>query len=50
MNDDDAAAIPFFQRAISLDPNFAMAYARLGTEYCNVGEAARAAESYAQGL
>ena len=26
---DYAAAIPFFQRAISLDPNFAMAYARL---------------------
>ena len=30
---DYAAAIPFFQRAISLDPNFAMAYARLGPQY-----------------
>jgi serine/threonine protein kinase len=42
---DDAAAIPFFQRAVSLDPNFAMAYAHLGTSYNNLGEAARAAEN-----
>jgi eukaryotic-like serine/threonine-protein kinase len=42
---DDAAAIPFFRRAVSLDPNFAMAYARLGTNYNNLGEAARAAEN-----
>jgi DNA-binding winged helix-turn-helix (wHTH) protein/tetratricopeptide (TPR) repeat protein len=28
----------FFQRAIQLDPNFAMAYARLGTSYGNLGE------------
>jgi tetratricopeptide (TPR) repeat protein len=31
-------AIPFFKRAIELDPNFAMAYARLGTVYNNLGE------------
>jgi len=42
---DSAAAIPFFQRAVSLDPNFAMAYTRLGNEYYNLGEAARATES-----
>ena len=42
---DDAAAIPFFQRAISLDPNFAMAYARLATNYNNLGETARSAEN-----
>jgi eukaryotic-like serine/threonine-protein kinase len=30
---DYAAAIPFFQKAISLDPNFAMAYLRLGQSY-----------------
>ena len=42
---DDAAAIPFYQRAISLDPNFAMAYARLGTAYNNVGEVARSADN-----
>ena len=35
---DFAAAGPFFQRAIRLDPNFAMAYARLGTNYRNLGE------------
>ena len=28
---DDAAAIPFFKHAIELDPNFALAYAWLGT-------------------
>ena len=42
---DNAAAIPFFQRAASLDPNFAMAYARLGTNYASLGETARAAEN-----
>ncbi len=28
-------AVPFFQRAVTLDPNFAMAYASLGTVYAN---------------
>ncbi len=32
------AAIPFYQRAIELDPNFALAYARLGTMYGNIGQ------------
>jgi eukaryotic-like serine/threonine-protein kinase len=31
--EDYAAAVPFFQRAINLDPNFAMAYASLGVVY-----------------
>ncbi|HYA22890.1 MAG TPA: hypothetical protein VEF05_01955, partial [Terriglobales bacterium] len=31
----DGAAIPFFKRATELDPNFAMAYARLGNSYWN---------------
>jgi serine/threonine protein kinase len=35
---EHAAALPFFQRAISLDPNFAMAYAALGTIYNVLGE------------
>src|SRR5271156_5425842 len=35
---DNAAAIPLLQRAVSLDPNFAMAYARLGTNYSGLGE------------
>jgi len=42
---DDAAAVPLFQRATSPDPNFAMAYARLGASYTNLGESARAAEN-----
>jgi class 3 adenylate cyclase/tetratricopeptide (TPR) repeat protein len=42
---DPVAAIPLFQRAISLDPNFAMAWARLGTNYGNLGEPAQAAEN-----
>jgi serine/threonine protein kinase/tetratricopeptide (TPR) repeat protein len=37
-------AIPFFKRAIELDPNFAMASARLGTVYKNLGEAELSAE------
>jgi serine/threonine protein kinase len=42
---DWAAAVPFFQRAIRLDPNFAMAYARLGTCYWNLGETTLGAEN-----
>jgi eukaryotic-like serine/threonine-protein kinase len=34
----DAASAPFYQRAVELDPNFALAYARLGTVYTNMGE------------
>jgi eukaryotic-like serine/threonine-protein kinase len=33
------AAVPFFQRAVQLDQNFAMAYSRLGMAYRNYGEA-----------
>jgi DNA-binding winged helix-turn-helix (wHTH) protein/tetratricopeptide (TPR) repeat protein len=42
---DYPAAIPFFQQAISLDPNFAMAYARLGINFYNLDEPARAEEN-----
>jgi eukaryotic-like serine/threonine-protein kinase len=42
---DYAAAIPLFQRATTLDPNFAMAYAMLGTCYSNLNETERAAEN-----
>lgn len=34
-------AIPFFQRATELDPNFAFAYLQLGAAYDHVGEAER---------
>jgi DNA-binding winged helix-turn-helix (wHTH) protein/tetratricopeptide (TPR) repeat protein len=40
----EVAAIPFFRRAIELDPNFALAYARLGGTYVALGEPAQAAE------
>lgn len=36
----DRSSIPFFQRATELDPDFAMAYARLGTEYFNFNQPA----------
>jgi serine/threonine protein kinase/tetratricopeptide (TPR) repeat protein len=36
----EEAAIPLLKRASELDPNFAMAYARLGTEYSNLGQIA----------
>jgi serine/threonine protein kinase/tetratricopeptide (TPR) repeat protein len=35
---DEFGAIPFYKRAIELDPNFAMAYARLGPVYGNLGQ------------
>src|SRR5262249_12727620 len=42
---DSGAAKPLCQRAIELDPNFAMAHAQLGVIYVNIGEARLAAES-----
>jgi len=38
------AAIPFFQHATELDPNFAMAYARMATMYANLGARERSIE------
>ncbi|HKS77163.1 MAG TPA: serine/threonine-protein kinase, partial [Terriglobales bacterium] len=35
---DELKALPLYQRAVELDPNFAMAYARLGSVYSNMGE------------
>ena len=35
----DVAAVPFFKRAIVLDPNFALAYGALAATYRNLGEA-----------
>jgi eukaryotic-like serine/threonine-protein kinase len=43
--DDDAAALAFLQRAIQLDPNFAMAYWAMAGPYTIIGESALAAES-----
>src|SRR5882757_535090 len=35
---DEIAAVPHYQRAVELDPMFAMAYARLGAVYNNLGQ------------
>jgi tetratricopeptide (TPR) repeat protein len=45
IQNDYLAAIPFFQRATSLDPNFAMAYLQLGESYQPQGELTLAAEN-----
>ncbi len=42
---DAAAALPMFDRAIRLDPKFAMAYAWLGISYLNLGETSLASEN-----
>jgi tetratricopeptide (TPR) repeat protein len=34
----EMAALPFYRRAVELDPNFAWVYARMGTTYSNAGE------------
>ena len=39
-----AQSLPYDQRAIELDPNFAMAYGAVGIHYSNLGEPARAGE------
>jgi serine/threonine protein kinase/Tfp pilus assembly protein PilF len=41
-----AAALPYFQRAIELDPNFAMGYRSLGADYSTLSEVGRASEYF----
>ena len=41
----DIAALPYFQRAAELDPNFAMAYLSLAISYANLGELDRMTEN-----
>jgi class 3 adenylate cyclase/Flp pilus assembly protein TadD len=41
-----AAALPYDQRAIQLDPNFAMGYRGLGNNYSSLGETGRASEYF----
>ena len=40
-----AASVPLYQRAVEIDPHFAMAYAMLGRVYGDVGESALSAEN-----
>jgi eukaryotic-like serine/threonine-protein kinase len=41
-------AIPFYKHALELDPNFAVAYARLAQSYANTGQSALATENIKQ--
>ncbi len=41
----EQTAIPFYKHALELDPNFAVAYARMGQSYANIGESALAIEN-----
>lgn len=41
----DLASIPYYQRALDLDPNFATAYAGLAVAYNNLRQATRAADN-----
>ncbi len=40
----ETAALPFFKRAVEVDPNFAVAYATMSSVYGNLDEIGRAAE------
>ena len=42
----DLAAVPFYEHAIELDPNFALAYGRLGVLFLNLGELQRGRENF----
>jgi tetratricopeptide (TPR) repeat protein len=41
-----AAALPYFLRAVQIDPNFATGYASIGDDYTSLAELGRAADYY----
>jgi len=41
----DFEALPFFKRAVEIDPDFALAHARLGTVHANLGQAEEAKQA-----
>src|SRR2546428_7655354 len=41
----NAESIPFYKRALELDPKLAVAYVSLGVAYSNLGQASLAAEN-----
>jgi serine/threonine protein kinase len=49
LSSGSASAIPFFRRAVEIDPKFAMAYANLGLAYSDNGESVLSAESTTKG-
>jgi tetratricopeptide (TPR) repeat protein len=48
LSSGNAAAIPSFQRAVEIDPKFAIAYANLGLSYSTVGESVLSAQNTAR--
>ena len=48
LSSGNAASIPSYQRAVEIDPKFAMAYANLGLAYSAVGESVLSAQSTAK--
>jgi eukaryotic-like serine/threonine-protein kinase len=48
LGNDPAEALRYSQRAIELDPNFAMAYLQMGGTYYTLSEMGRASEYYAK--
>ncbi|MCU1311765.1 MAG: serine/threonine protein kinase with repeat [Candidatus Angelobacter sp.] len=42
----EVEVIPLLQRATELDPNFALAYARMGAVYSNIGESERSQDAF----
>ncbi len=45
---NEFGAIPFYKHAVELDPNFAIAYARVGQAYANTGQVGPAIENTKQ--
>jgi eukaryotic-like serine/threonine-protein kinase len=43
-----AAGLPYHQRAIELDPNFAMGYEEVGSDYYSLGQVGRGSEYFAK--
>jgi serine/threonine protein kinase len=46
----DAEAVPFYKRALELDPKLAVAYVGVGVAYVNLGQASLAAENIKKSL
>jgi serine/threonine protein kinase/tetratricopeptide (TPR) repeat protein len=47
---DASAALPYHQRAIQLDPRFALGYDAVGSDYLSLGEQGRAGEYFSKGF
>jgi len=45
---DDTAGIPYYKRALQLDPNFAMAWVGLGVSYANLGESGLSNDAFSK--